>query len=160
MSAIDCPVCGFGVNASATGCPECGADPALPVDQASADLVARGLPLPSTSHARLVWSPRRRLTVAVVAAAVTLVLLAPLWLGYFGPRAAAYAQTWLPWRSHIVVYGNSGPRQASGRVDLEITYSDPWPGSAATPGEQTRFLTVTRSSPLLPWVVTSEGTGP
>jgi hypothetical protein len=161
MSSIDCPVCGFSVNASAIGCPECGADPALPAEQARADLAARGLPLPITSHKRLVWSRRRRLTVTVVAAVAALILLAPLWLGYFGPRTAAYAQMWLPWRSHMVVVDSTPARnQASGRVDLEITYSDPWPGSAASPGGQTRFLTVTRFSPLLPWIVTGEGTGP
>jgi hypothetical protein len=161
MTAIDCPACGVSVNARATGCPECGADPSLSADQARVYLLAHGLALPSPGQRR-VWSRRRRLTVAAVALAVMLVLLSPLWLGYFGPTVAAYAQTWLPWRTHIVVrdglpadYGRS-----SRQVELAATYSDPWPGTAATPGEQTRFLTVTRYSPLLPWVVTGSSTGP
>jgi hypothetical protein len=159
MTAIDCPACGASVNAKAAGCPECGADPSLPADQALADLLARGLPLPAP-YRRRAWSRRRRLTVAAVTLTVVLVLLTPLWLGYFGPTVAAYAQMWLPWRTHIVVHDPFPADRSSGEVELEVTYSDPWPGPASEPGEQIRFLIVSRVSPLLPWIVTSGGTGP
>jgi hypothetical protein len=160
MSAIACPVCGAGVNARAAGCPRCGADPSLPSEQARAELQRRGMSLPTDSPAGPV-SRRRRLVVTGVALAVVLVLLTPLWLGYLGPEAAARAQSWLPWRTHITVHRITAPDfNTPGHVELAVTYSDPWPGPAATPGQQVRFLMVARYSPLLPWVVTGSGTGP
>jgi len=67
MSVIDCPVCGHRVNADASHCPECGADPRLASDEARAELATRhpiptarpvGPPLPQ-------WSRRRRALVLV-----------------------------------------------------------------------------------------------
>jgi hypothetical protein len=102
---------------------------------------------------------RRRLWTIVIACVVALVLLAPLLAGYFGPKAAAYAQTWRPWRSHLVVQNDLGPRTSPDKVLLRVRYSDPWPGQARTPGEQVDWQTVTRVSRLLPWFVTEHATG-
>jgi hypothetical protein len=103
---------------------------------------------------------RRRLWVIAVACVIVLALLAPLLAGYFGPKAAAYAQTWRPWRSHLVVQNDLAPRRSPNEVLLTVRYSDPWPGQARTPGEQVDFQTVTRLSRLLPWVVREHATGP
>jgi len=159
MTAIKCPVCGCSVNANATGCPECGANPALPAEEARSDLLARGLPLPPPPARirRHTWSRRRRLAVAVGALVVIVVLLAPQWLGYFGPRVAAYATTWRPWRTHITLsYEHDWPQ----RCTMEVQYRDPWPGQARTPGWQVDFLTLRRYRSWLPWVVSERGSGP
>ena len=93
---------------------------------------------------------------------VGLVLLSPLIAGYFGPTVATYAQTWLPWRSHLQVDASGwGPGYArTDRARTVAEYSDPWPGTGRSPGHQTVFVTLSRFSPLLPWVVTERGTGP
>mgnify|MGYP005843822041 CR=1 FL=1 len=160
MAVITCPVCGFRVNACAGRCPECGADPSLSADATRADLLARGLELPAP-YRRRVWSRRRRLVTTAVAFLAVALLSAPLWLGYFGPEAAVYATTWLPWRSHLSVELDAfGPGCTDGCVQGEVRYSDPWPGGACDPGTQHRFVTVERAHPLLPWIVTESGTGP
>ncbi len=104
-------------------------------------------------------SRRRWLIVLVV---VALFLLAPLIAGYFGPTAATYAQTWLPWRTHLhVIVSGQGPGYTrTDRVRTVAEYSDPWPGTGRTPGQQVVFATLSRPSVLLPWVVTERGTGP
>jgi hypothetical protein len=102
----------------------------------------------------------RRLWLIVIAGAVALVVLAPLLAGYLGPRAAAFAQTWRPWRTHLSVQADPGPRPSSDEVVLIVKYSDPWPGIARSPGEQIDFQTVSRASPLLPWIVIEHATGP
>jgi hypothetical protein len=104
-------------------------------------------------------SHHRWLVVGVVAA---LVLLSPLIAGYFGPTAATYVQTWLPWRTHLhVAVLEWGPGYTrTDRVRTVAEYSDPWPGTARTPGQQVVFATLSRPSVLLPWIVTERGTGP
>ncbi len=103
---------------------------------------------------------RRRLLVVAGAIVLCLVLSAPLLAGYLGPRAAAYAQTWRPWRTHLAVEHDPVPGATSDQVMLMVKYTDPWPGIARSPGDQIDFQTVTRVSPLLPWVVTDHATGP
>ena len=160
MAAIACPVCGFAVNARAAHCPECGADVTLTSERARADLLARGLALPAP-YRRQVWSRRRRLSTAALALLAAAVLLAPLWMGYFGPEAALYVTTWRPWRSDLgVEFFTYGPGYPDQRVRGEVHYSDPWPGQARTPGRQIVYVTLERAHPLLPWVVTERGTGP
>ena len=104
----------------------------------------------------------RRRWLIIVVVVVALVLLSPLIAGYFGPTAATYAQTWLPWRTHLhVAVSAQGPGYTrTDRVRTVAEYSDPWPGTGRSPGHQTVFVTLSRPSPLLPWVVTERGTGP
>ena len=104
----------------------------------------------------------RRRWLVIAAAAVALVLLSPLIAGYFGPTAATYAQTWLPWRTHLhVAVSAQGPGYTrTDRVRTVAEYSDPWPGAGRSPGHQTIFVTLSRPSVVLPWVVTERGTGP
>ena len=103
---------------------------------------------------------RRRRVIAMVV--VALVLLSPLIAGYFGPTAATYAQTWLPWRTHLhVAVSAQGPGYTrTDRVRTVAEYSDPWPGAGHSSGRQTVFVTLSRPSVVLPWVVTERGTGP
>jgi hypothetical protein len=110
---------------------------------------------------REVGTSRRSLTI-VIAVIAGLVLLSPFIAGYFGPTAATYAQTWLPWRSHLGVQEEGwGPVEpTSGHAFVVATYSDPWPGTGRSPGHQTVFVTLSRPNVLLPWVVTERGTGP
>jgi hypothetical protein len=103
---------------------------------------------------------RRRLLLIVLAALAAVVLAAPLWLGYFGPRTAAYAQTWRPWRTHLTLQYEHVVSGRAGYETMETHYRDPWPGQARTPGWQVEFLTLRRVSPWLPWVVTERGSGP
>jgi len=161
MAVVHCPVCGFTVNALAAHCPECGAVPTLPQEAARADLLARGLALPGPRERR-VWSRRRRIVIAPLALLAALVLLAPLWLGYFGPEAAVWARVWRPWRSEVSVELLSTPAHKAGsdRRLAESNFRDPWPGQTFSPGWQTRFHTVQRPSRLLPWIVTETYTGP
>jgi hypothetical protein len=91
---------------------------------------------------------------------LALVLLAPLWLGYFGPAAATYATTWRPWRRHLTVHVSKTFSERPQRASAEAEYTDPWLGKARSPGHQYDFATVKRLHPLLPWVVTERGTGP
>ena len=157
MAAINCPICRSRVNAGTAHCPECGADPRLPPDTALADLQARGLswPVPRTVQP---WTLRRRLAVILVGALAVIVLLAPLWLGYFGPRMALYAQTWLPWRSHLVVYLDASPtesvwsRQVTGAAQYEDAW--PWTDESTVAGPEYVSVTVNRLRVWLPWVVT------
>jgi hypothetical protein len=104
----------------------------------------------------------RRRWLIIVVVVVALVLLGPLIAGYFGPTAATYAQTWLPWRTHLhVAVSARGPGHTrTDRARTVAEYSDPWPGTGRSPGHQTVFVTLSRPSPLLPWVVTERGTGP
>ncbi len=103
---------------------------------------------------------RYRLWIIVAVMVVALVLLTPLLAGYLGPTAAAYAQTWRPWRTHLSVQSDAAFDPSSGEVMLMVTYFDSWPGAGRSPGEQTDFQTVTRASRLVPWMVTGHGTGP
>lgn len=163
MTVVGCPLCGFEVNALTLHCPECGADPRLPPGQAEIDLRARGLsrPSPRVPSVKRAWTVKRRLVVITLAVLVALLLLAPPWSGYFGPRAAAYVTTWRPWRSHLTLrYERTLPQQWPHRATMEAEYRDPWPGQARTAGWQTDFLTLKRLSPWLPWVVTERGSGP
>lgn len=49
-----------------------------------------------------------------VAVLLAVVLLAPLWLGYLGPRTAAYAQIWRPWRTRLTMqYARATPGRPS-----------------------------------------------
>jgi hypothetical protein len=160
MTVVSCPLCGFKVNALTLHCPECGADPGLPPGQAQLELRARGLPLPGPRVKRA-WTLRRRLVVITVAVLATLVVLAPLWSGYFGPRAAAYVTTWRPWRSHLTLRSErTFPHKWPQHATMEAEYRDPWPGYARTPGWEHDFLTLKRLGPWLPWVVTERGSGP
>ena len=104
----------------------------------------------------------RRRWLIIVVVVVALVLLSPLLAGYFGPTAATYAQTWLPWRTHLkVTVSEQGPGYTrTDRVRTVAEYSDPWPGAGRTPGQQVVFVTLRRPIVLLPWVVTERGTGP
>jgi hypothetical protein len=99
---------------------------------------------------------KRRLLIVLAALAVV-VLLAPLWSGYFGPGAAAYATTWRPWRTHVSVRYEHTRAQ---RSTLEVYYHDYLPDPTRNPGERIDFLTLKRSRSWLPWVVTERGTGP
>ena len=105
-------------------------------------------------------SRRRWVVIAVVV--VALVLLSPLIAGYFGPTAATYAQTWLPWRTnlHVAVSAQGPGYTRTDRVRAVAEYSDPWPGAGRSSGHQTVFVTLRRPSVVLPWVVTERGTGP
>ena len=103
---------------------------------------------------------RRRLVLIAVAVLLAVVLLAPLWLGYFGPRTAAYAQTWRPWRTHITLQYERALPGDPPRDTMEAHYRDPWPGQARTPGWQVDFLMVERAASWLPWIVTQRGSGP
>jgi hypothetical protein len=161
MTAVNCPVCGSRVNQLAAACPECGANPRLSPDAALADFRARGLTVPLTREKRP-WSRRRRLTVTLLSALTLAALLAPLWVGYFGPTAAVYGKTWRPWRSDYAVTPvdwQQGPGYPDRRIELQVDYRDPWPGDALSPGAQQLYYTVQRSSALLPWVVTGITTG-
>jgi hypothetical protein len=103
---------------------------------------------------------RRRLVLIAVAVLLAVALLAPLWLGYFGPRTAAYAQTWRPWRTHLTMqYARATPGRPS-PYTMQANYRDPWPGEARNPGWQVEFLTVERAASWLPWIVTERGSGP
>jgi hypothetical protein len=105
--------------------------------------------------------PKKRVVIATVVLVVVVALAAPLWSGYFGPKAVAYMQAWRPWRSHVSVQVNSklDPKRPHD-VHLVVTYNDPRPGPAQAAGRQTRFVTVVRPFFLLPWTVTEAGTGP
>lgn len=103
---------------------------------------------------------RRRLLLIVLPALAVVVVAAPLWLGYFGPRTAAYAQTWRPWRTHLTLQYEHVVPGRSARETMEARYRDPWPGQARTPGWQVDFLTVERAGRWLPWIVTERGSGP
>ena len=89
-----------------------------------------------------------------------LALTAPLWLGYFGPGAAAFASVWRPWRTHMTLRYENAHDPSSGRVAITADYRDPWPGQARSPGWQYDFMQVSRNRPWLPWIVTEHGTGP
>ena len=103
---------------------------------------------------------RRRLLLIVLAVLAAVVLAAPLWLGYFGPHTAAYAQTWRPWRTHLTLQYEHVVPGCSRLETMEAHYRDPWPGQARTPGWQVDFLTLRRVGRWLPWVVTGHGSGP
>ena len=74
MTVIGCPVCQARVNAMATHCPGCGADPRLSPEDARAGLLARGLSLPVSDEKRheqrgasaMWWSPLALFLWAVV----------------------------------------------------------------------------------------------
>jgi len=154
MAAIHCPVCGSGVNELALHCPDCGADPRLPADEARADLLSRGLTLPVAQEKRT-WSRRRRFTVAVLGALAVVVVLTPLWVGYFGPEAAVYGNIWRPWRSDFTV-SDFGDRDSATRIEMQADYRDPWADHAS----MFLYYTVERPSSWLPWRVTQTYTGP
>lgn len=104
---------------------------------------------------------RRRRFWIIGIVVVVVILLAPLCAGFFGPRAAAYAQSWLPWRTHLSVELNpAAPDTSPHRVMASVEYRDPWPGEGRSPGWQIDFETITRVSRWLPWIVTAHGTGP
>ena len=105
---------------------------------------------------------RKRLLLVGSAVLVAVVLSAPLWLGYFGPEAGAYASTWRPWRTHITVRLDQppSPDPDPSEISLTVQYRDPWPGQASSPGWQNRVVRMRRASVLLPWVVVETGTGP
>jgi len=71
MRVIDCPVCGSKVNALVHHCPECGADPRLPREEAEADLRARGIapaaPAPGATAAQPPPETRPPMTPAAAA---------------------------------------------------------------------------------------------
>jgi hypothetical protein len=94
--------------------------------------------------------PHKRMALLLVAVLALLLLGTPLWSGYFGPRVAAYVQTWRPWRSQISVQlGKPSPKRP-GDVALLVSYRDPWPGPTRAAGSQVDYLTVERPSVLLP----------
>ena len=103
---------------------------------------------------------RRRLLVLTPVVLALVMLLAPLWSGYFGPTAVAYVTSWRPWRSHVTVHLDRTFTRWPQRATLVATYTDPWPGEARTPGPQTDFVTVERLNALLPWIVCERGSGP
>ena len=95
---------------------------------------------------------RRLVTLLVLAFVAVAVLAAPLWAGYFGPRAAIYAAVWRPWRSDIKVAYLDAARGASAheswprRLDGYVGYSTHDGGWD---------VTVERSSSSAPWRVRS-----
>jgi len=106
------------------------------------------------------WSMRRRALVLGLVIAAVLVLSAPLWLGYFGPEAAARASDWRPWRTQFSLRDKAPHDVSTGQVGVTLVYSDPWPGGGRSPGQQFDYMQVKRSSTLLPWVVVAHGSGP
>jgi hypothetical protein len=106
------------------------------------------------------WSMRRRILVFALVILAVRALAAPLWLGYFGPDAAAYASIWRPWRTHLTLRHENVYDVSSGRVAITANYRDPWPGQARNPGWQFDFMQLRRSRSWLPWVVTAHGSGP
>jgi hypothetical protein len=93
-------------------------------------------------------------------AAPFVVLLAPLCLGYFGPRAAAWGTTWRPWRTHLKIVDSYTSPVPPHDASITIAYRDPWPGETRDPGQQDDFLTLHHPASWLPWIVTERGTGP
>ena len=106
------------------------------------------------------WSTRRRVLVVALAALAILALSAPLWLGYLGPDAAAYASVWRPWRTHLSLRHENVYDVSTGHVAITASYRDPWPGQARSPGWQYDFMQLERSRSWLPWIVTAHGSGP
>ena len=103
---------------------------------------------------------RWRLLAVALVVLTLVVLVAPLWSGYFGPTVAAYVSVWRPWRSDLSARLTATKIQEDDRVTVVAHYDDFWPGPGRAPGEQWDFMTVERSSPRLPWRVVSHGTGP
>lgn len=106
------------------------------------------------------WKCQLRATGAAIAAVL---LLTPLWIGYFGPTALLYFHYWTPWRTHFVVSLDLNAAKQGPALDLSegtVEYNDPWPGSWSSPGEQTVFVFVKRSSKAVPWQWVKDGTGP
>jgi len=106
------------------------------------------------------WSTRRRVLILTIAVLAALALSARLWLGHFGPGAATYASVWRPWRTQLSLRDESPYCVRCGQLAITAVYRGFWPGEGRSPGWQYDFMQVTRSSPLLPWVVTAHGTGP
>jgi hypothetical protein len=99
------------------------------------------------------WRRRRRVTVIVLAVLVALLVLAPIWSGYFGPTAAAYSAVWRPWRTDVSVVKVGDDRARSGeRVEMEAFFHDRWPELSG--GGLEPYVTVERLHPLLPWIPT------
>jgi hypothetical protein len=103
---------------------------------------------------------KRRLVLWLIAALAVAVLLTPVWLGYLGPRTAAWATTWRPWRTHLQIEDVETSPVSPHDLGIAIEYRDPWPGQARTPGWQYDFLTLHRPASWLPWLVTERGAGP
>jgi hypothetical protein len=106
------------------------------------------------------WPMRRRMLVLTLVLLAALVLSAPLWLGYFGPEAAAHASVWRPWRTQLSLRDEAQYDVRTGQVAITAVYRDPWPGQGRSPGQQFDFMQVRRSSRWLPWVVVAHGSGP
>ncbi len=80
--------------------------------------------------------------------------------GLLQPKAAAYVTLWRPWRTHLTLRFERTLGTWPENSTMTAEYHDPWPGEGRTPGGQFNFITLTRLSPWLPWVVTEQGTGP
>jgi hypothetical protein len=119
------------------------------------DQIARSAPTAEPSQRRVLtaW----RLVILLVLAFIAVgVVTAPLWAGYFGPRAAVYAAVWRPWRSDVRVAYLDAARGASPATGGH----EPWPqrldgyvGYSTHDGGWD--VTVERSSSSTPWRVRS-----
>jgi hypothetical protein len=95
---------------------------------------------------------RRWLWIGLTIFIVAVILLAPLWLGYFGPKAASWAATWRPWRTDYSVTYVYLPSDDVAYITVE--YED-WLSAQDCVDAQV----VERADSLLPWRVTEHCTG-
>lgn len=114
---------------------------------------------PEEEGAKPPWSRRRWLTVSALAVLMVLILLAPVWSGFFGPRVTVYVATWRPWRTELTVGATTHETgyPADERLEIEVSFHDHMPGDFQ--GWRFSFAAVERAHPLLPWVVTGYYSG-
>ena len=92
MTVVSCPLCWARVNALAAHCPECGADPGLPPERARADLLARGLSVPTGAPSGGPTQRRRWLWWWSLLAAAAVWMFVQLTLSTRTPRGVSYRE--------------------------------------------------------------------
>lgn len=98
------------------------------------------------------WAKRWRVMIMAVVVALAALALAPFWLGYFGPAAAAHSAVWRPWRTGVSVEVLQDGSGSAERVEAETLFDDHRPELSG--GGLQPYVTLERPSPLLPWIAT------
>lgn len=101
-------------------------------------------------------APRRHRRWAIGLVTVVVILLMPLWIGYFGPTALLYFTYWTPLRTEVAV----NPYVDDGKQRAVVSYRDLLPDLYSDPGNQTEFIWLARSSKAVPWRIVESDCGP